>query len=147
VFYLDRHRRAAERRKVYRVTGGVLVPLCRSCKLCVVLFISALLVIINPLMALVVAAVLGGAYALLYKFARGALQRAGRVSVEAGTLRARHALESLSGAKEIKLLGREAEFVERFREPSLRWAMRRPGHRRSLSCRATRWRPLRSASS
>jgi ABC-type bacteriocin/lantibiotic exporter with double-glycine peptidase domain len=125
-FYLDRH--VAELQKnvfgeVYRVTSGVLIPAVQIvAKLCVVVFVSVLLVIINPLMALVIAAALGGAYALLYRIARGALHGAGRVSVEAGTLRARHALESLSGAKEIKLLGREAEFLERFREPSLRWA-------------------------
>ena len=125
-FYLDRHTAELQKNvfaEVYRVTGGILIPAVQIvAKLCVVLFVSALLVIINPLMALVIAAVLGGAYALLYGLARGALHGAGRVSVEAGTLRARHALESLSGAKEIKLLGREAEFLERFREPSLRWA-------------------------
>jgi ABC-type bacteriocin/lantibiotic exporter with double-glycine peptidase domain len=126
VFYLDRHTAELQKNvfgEVYRVTAGVLVPAVQIvAKLSVVAFISALLVIVDPLMALVVAGALGGTYFLLYRFARAALHGAGRASVEAGTLRVRHALESLAGAKEIKLLGREAEFLERFREPSLRWA-------------------------
>jgi ABC-type multidrug transport system fused ATPase/permease subunit len=126
VFYLHRH--AAELQKnllgeVNRITGGILVPAVQIiAKLSVLIFISALLLLVNPSVALVVAAVLAGAYALLYRFARAALHSAGRVSVEAGTQRAKHVFESLVGVKEIKLLGREAEFLERFREPSRRWA-------------------------
>ena len=126
VFYLDRHTAELQKNifgEVYRVTGTILIPAMQIiAKLSVVAFISALLVLVNPLMALVMAAVLGGVYVLLYKSARAALHGAGRASVEAGTLRTRHALESLAGAKEIKLLGREAEFLERFQGPSLRWA-------------------------
>ncbi|MDH5350163.1 MAG: ABC transporter ATP-binding protein/permease [Betaproteobacteria bacterium] len=125
-FYL--HRNTAELQKnvfgeVYRVTSGALIPAVHIVtKLAVVFSVSALLVLVDPLMALAVAAVLGGAYAILYRFARTALQDAGQVSVEAGTVRARHAMEALAGAKEIKLLGRESQFLQRFREPSLRWA-------------------------
>lgn len=125
-FYLDRN--IAELQKnvfgeVYRVTSGSLIPAVQIVtKSSVLVFVSVLLVLVDPMMALVVAAVLGGAYAILYRFARAALQSAGRVSVEAGTQRARHALEALAGAKEIKLLGRESQFLQRFREPSLRWA-------------------------
>jgi ABC-type multidrug transport system fused ATPase/permease subunit len=125
-FYLSRHTAELQKNvfaEVYRVTSGVLIPAAQIvAKLSVAALISALLLFVDPLMALAVAGVLGGAYALLYKFARTALHAAGRVSVEAGTLRARHALEMLAGAKEIKLLGREAEFLERYREPSLQWA-------------------------
>ena len=72
------------------------------------------------MLALVVAGVLGTAYAALYKVARATLLGAGRVSVEAGTLRARIGLESLAGAKEIKLLGREqAEKITKDRRPDL----------------------------
>ena len=126
VFYLDRN--IAELQKnvfgeVYRVTNGILIPSVQVVtKLSVVLFLGAMLVLINPLMALIVAGVLGGAYLILYKLARATLHSAGRVSVEAGTLRAKFGLESLAGAKEIKLLGREEEFLRRFEEPSLRWA-------------------------
>jgi ABC-type multidrug transport system fused ATPase/permease subunit len=88
----------------------------------VLVFISTLLLLVNPMVALLVALVLGGAYGLLYKFARVTLHSAGRASVEAATQRAKHALEALVGVKEIRLLGREAEFLERFRVPSRRLA-------------------------
>jgi len=126
VFFLDRH--VAELQKnvfgeVFRVTSGVLVPAVQIVtKLSVVLCLTALLLLVDPAMAVLVAAALGGAYIALYGFARTALHGAGRVSVEAGAQRARHALESLAGAKEIKLLGRESEFLRRFEAPSLRWA-------------------------
>ncbi|MEX1109503.1 MAG: ABC transporter ATP-binding protein [Dongiaceae bacterium] len=126
VFYLDRHTAELQKNvfgEVQRVTAGVLLPAAQiATRLAVVVFISALLVLVDPVMALVVAMALGGAYAALYAFARAALQRAGRISVEAGTQRARHAIEALTGAKEIKLLGREAEFLRRFEQPSLSWA-------------------------
>ena len=126
VFYLDRHTAELQKNvfgEVQRVTGGMLVPAAQILtKLSVVAFLSALLLLVNPLMALVVTGVLGGVYAVLYRLARATLHHAGRTSVESGTQRARTAIEALVGAKEIKLLGREAEFLERFKEPSLRWA-------------------------
>ena len=60
VFYLDRN--IAELQKnvfgeVYRVTNGILIPSVQVVtKLSVVLFLGAMLVLINPLMALIVAA-------------------------------------------------------------------------------------------
>jgi len=126
VFYLDRHTADLQKTifgEVQRVTTGVLLPAAQiAARLAVVVFISGLLVVVDPRVALVVGAALGTAYALIYVFARAALLRAGRQSIEAGTLRSRHALEALSGAKEIKLLGRESEFIERFERSSLAWA-------------------------
>ena len=126
VFYLDRHTAELQKNvfgEVQRVTAGVLIPAAQiAARFAVVFFISALLVIVHPVAALVVAVVLGGAYTAFYGYARAALHDAGRVSVQAGTQRARHALEALAGAKEIKLLGREAEFLRRFEQPSLAWA-------------------------
>ena len=126
IFYLDRHTAELQKNvfgEVQRVTAGVLIPAAQiAARLAVVVLISALLVLIDPAMAMVVAVVLGGAYTALYRFARSKLHDAGRISVEAGTQRARHAMEALTGAKEIKLLGCEAEFLRRFEQPSLGWA-------------------------
>lgn len=126
VFYLDRHTAELQKNvlsEVQRVTAGVLIPASQVVtRLSAAIFLSALLLLVNPLMALVVAAALAGAYAILYKVARVTLHRAGRTSVEAGTQRARHAMEALTGAKEIKLLGCEAQFLRRFAQPSLGWA-------------------------
>ena len=126
MFYLDRHTAELQKNvfgEVQRVTAGVLIPAAQiAARLAVVVLISTLLVLIDPAMAMVVAVVLGGAYTALYRFARAKLHDAGRISVEAGTQRARHAMEALTGAKEIKLLGCEAEFLRRFEQPSLGWA-------------------------
>ena len=126
VFYLDRHTAELQKNvfgEVQRVTVGVLNPAAQiATRLAVVAFIAALLVLVNPPVALVVAVVLGGAYAVLYRIAKATLDKAGHNSVEAGTQRARYAMEALAGAKEIKLLGREAEFLRRFEQPSLTWA-------------------------
>jgi ABC-type multidrug transport system fused ATPase/permease subunit len=126
VFYLDRHTAELQKNvfgEVQRVTVGVLIPAVQIvAKLAVIIFIAALLLLVDPVVALVVAAVLGSAYAVLYQVARATLFRAGQVSVEAGTQRARYAIEALAGAKEIRLLGREAEFLRRFEAPSLTWA-------------------------
>jgi ABC-type bacteriocin/lantibiotic exporter with double-glycine peptidase domain len=126
VFYLNHH--VAELQKnvfteVFRVTHGIFIPVVQIvAKLNLTLFLCAVLVLINPVVALVVALVLGSAYAILYKVARATLHAAGRVSVEAGTLRTTLGVESLAGAKEIKLLAREKDFLKRFEKPSLRWA-------------------------
>jgi ABC-type bacteriocin/lantibiotic exporter with double-glycine peptidase domain len=126
VFYLDRHTAELQKNvfgEVQRVTGGVLVPVVQIvARASVVLFISGLLVLANPLMALVVAGTLGMAYFVLYRFARATLHSVGRESVEAGGQRAKHGIEALMGFKEIKLLGRERHFLARFEKPSLRWA-------------------------
>lgn len=126
VFHLNRHTAELQKNvfgEVQRVTVGVLNPAAQiATRIAVVAFISALLVLVNPAVALIVALVLGGAYAILYRIAKTTLNTAGQNSVEAGTQRARYAIEALAGAKEIKLLGREAEFLRRFEQPSLTWA-------------------------
>ena len=125
-FYLGRHTADLQKNvfgEVFRVTGGIFIPSVQiMAKLCVVMLISTLLVLVNPLLAIIVAGVLGTGYLILYRIARVTLHRAGCVSVEAGTLRARIGIESLAGAKEIKLLGRERAFLDQFEAPSLRWA-------------------------
>jgi ABC-type multidrug transport system fused ATPase/permease subunit len=125
-FHLHRHSAELQKnvlQEVNRITVGMLVPsVDMIARAFVVLFLLALLVFVDPALALVVAVVLGAVYLALFWLVRVALQAAGRQSVESGTLRSLHAQESLSGVKEIKLLGREAEFVGRFAGWSRRWA-------------------------
>jgi ABC-type multidrug transport system fused ATPase/permease subunit len=122
------HRHTAELQKnvlseVYRITVGMLTPVVHMvAKAFVVLFLLALLLAVDPALALTVGLVLGAIYFAAFGLVRSMLNAAGRDSVQAGTLRALHAQESLSGFKEIKLLAREREFVDRFAQSSLRWA-------------------------
>ncbi|MCG5528473.1 MULTISPECIES: ABC transporter ATP-binding protein [Halorhodospira] len=88
----------------------------------VVIAIITLLVVIDPVLAAGVAAVLGGMYALIYWGVRGFLDRIGRDRVRANQERFQAAGEALGGIKDIKLLGREHAYLSRFRGPSTRFA-------------------------
>ena len=122
------HRHTAELQKnvlneAYRVTVGLLTPVVHMvAKSFVVLFLLILLFVVDAALASIVGVVLGALYFAVFRAVRSLLNAAGRESVQAGTLRARHAQEALAGFKEIKLHAREREFVARFAQSSLRWA-------------------------
>lgn len=80
----------------------------------VTVFILALLVAVNPVLALVTFGFLGSAYGLVFLVMRRALADAGNTRSQADRGRYRAASEALSGIKDIKLLGREAPFLERY---------------------------------
>ncbi|WP_019626585.1 ABC transporter ATP-binding protein [Thioalkalivibrio sp. ALJT] len=86
----------------------------------VVLAMVVLLVVVDPLLAVVVVGLMGGLYALIYVFARRALQHAGQDRARANGERFVAAAEALAGIKEIKLLGYEEAYLKRFRGPSMR---------------------------
>ncbi|WP_026279920.1 ABC transporter ATP-binding protein [Thioalkalivibrio sp. ALJ16] len=86
------------------------------------LAIVALLIAAQPWLALIVAASLGGVYAVIYIVARTWLNRIGEDRVEANRERFTAAAEAFAGAKEIRLLGRERDYLERYRQPSKRFA-------------------------
>ncbi len=84
--------------------------------------IIVLLVVVDPVLALGVAGVIGGAYAAIYVGVRGFLQRIGKDRVRANKERFTAAGEALGGIKDVKLLGREHAYLSRFRGPSTRFA-------------------------
>jgi len=84
-------------------------------------FILILLVLVNPALALVSFAFLGGSYWAVFGFMRRRLSEAGRRRSAADKERYKAANESLAGAKEIKLLGKEQPFLKRFVGPSRRY--------------------------
>jgi ABC-type multidrug transport system fused ATPase/permease subunit len=84
--------------------------------------IIALLVAVNPVAALLALGVMGGVYAATFALTRRQLARLGRQRVAANRARYRIAGEALTGVKDIKLLGKEAAYVDRFGEPSRRMA-------------------------
>jgi len=108
--------------EVQRITVGALAPGVQMiARTFVIVFLLALLLVADPTLALVVGLVLGTGYLAVFGFAQKVLLAAGRESLIAGTLQSKHAYESLSGAKDIKLLGREQEVVAGFARLSLRW--------------------------
>lgn len=126
VFFLNRN--TAEMSKnvlneVRTVIAGVLSPgiqVISSGLVC--LCILALLLAVDPLIALTIMVVLGGTYGVIYNLARRRLDTIGRQQVEANRLKFKAAAEALSGIKDIKILGRERDFLEKFSAQALRHA-------------------------
>jgi len=88
----------------------------------VFLAIVVLLVVVNPLLAGVAAGMLGALYGGVYFAVRGILGRLGGERVRANKERFTAAGEALAGIKEVKLLGREEVYLDRFRGPSRAYA-------------------------
>lgn len=84
-----------------------------SCGL-VILFIFGLLMFVEPLIALTIAVFLGGAYTGIFLLVRHRLTRISKEQVYAQTMKYKTATEALSGIKDIKILGRELQFLNKF---------------------------------
>ena len=88
----------------------------------VIVALVILLVVIDPLIALGVTAVVGGSYAAIFLAVRPLLTRIGLERRRANTERFEAAGDALGGIKDIKLLGREHAYLQRFQIPSCRQA-------------------------
>ena len=88
----------------------------------VLLALVLLLLILDPLLAILLSTAIGGLYALLYNGLRGTLTRMGSGRERANSERYRAAAEVLGGIKELKVLGRDQAYVDMFRKPSLRFS-------------------------
>lgn len=80
--------------------------------------ITGLLIWVEPVVAMISFAVLGGLYAGIYSYTRRFLITLGTQRVDANSARYRIITEALGGVKEIKLLGRELSYVKRYTGPS-----------------------------
>jgi ATP-binding cassette, subfamily B, bacterial PglK len=78
------------------------------------LCILALLTAVDPVIAAAIAAILGGAYSIIYLVVRRSLLKLGQEQVEANAMKFKAASESLCGIKDLKILGREGAFLDRF---------------------------------
>lgn len=104
------------------VTGFVIAGIQMVSKGVIAVFVLALLIAVNPLLALLTFVLLGGAYGIVFLFVRNAMSRAGRGRSESDRGRYKVASEALSGVKDIKMLGREASFIARYAVPSKNYA-------------------------
>ncbi|MDF1522168.1 MAG: ABC transporter ATP-binding protein [Trueperaceae bacterium] len=84
--------------------------------------ILVLLVLVDPVLALVTFAFLGVAYGGFFMLVQHSLSRAGWLRSKADRERFKAASEALTGIKEIKLHGLEEPFLKRYRGPSRRYA-------------------------
>ncbi len=97
------------------VVAGVLMPGVRffsgalvSCA------ILSLLLVVQPVVAGTIFLVLGGTYSILFFSVKRFLRRIGKEQVFANFMKFKFAGEALSGIKDLKVLGREAVFHEKF---------------------------------
>lgn len=121
-FFLERH--SGEMAKailseVDQLIGGVFRPIYNMLAYSLVLMcIIALLVAVNPLLALVSTCVLGGLYVLVFISLKSMLSRLGNIRATANQGRYLTTVEVFGAIKEVKLLGNEGEYLSRFRLPS-----------------------------
>jgi len=109
--------------EINRSIGGTVLPtLSVLSKLIVTIFISILLIYIDPIIAIFTTLILGVSYWLIYKYVRNKLHYIGVESSEENYQMYKTANEAMSGIKDIKLRGIEEEFVGRFNNPSFKFS-------------------------
>ena len=109
--------------EVKEVTATMLYPALRGgAKGVVGLFLIGFLFFVDPVVASILAGVLGGAYAAVHFTVRAWLDRAGAERVAANTDRYQIVSEAFGGIKQVKLRGSEDSFLGQFDPPSKRYA-------------------------
>jgi ABC-type multidrug transport system fused ATPase/permease subunit len=122
VWFLTRHSTNMAKSilfEVEKVVNEAMVPGMRILSQSVSLsLLVVLLFLVNPSVALGASAVLGGIYAVIYLFVRNRMARLGKRRSDANKRRYKVAHETFGGVKDIKLLGLESTYAERFKVPS-----------------------------
>ena len=115
--------------EVQQVISQALIPTAQFIAQSVIaLCLLGMVLLMDPLMALMAATLLGGAYALIYAALRTYLQRIGADRVRANQERFQIAQEALGGIKEVKAAGLEAGYLAGFRKPAYRFARHQAGN-------------------
>ncbi|WP_201603446.1 ABC transporter ATP-binding protein [Psychrobacter submarinus] len=100
-----------------RISNGIIQPLVRmNAKLVLALFISVGIVIYEPLIAILGLSIFSLAYFLLYRLVRKKLVSNGQKLSNVSTQRFRLMNEGFGGIKDVLLLNRSHDFIERFHD-------------------------------
>jgi ABC-type multidrug transport system fused ATPase/permease subunit len=117
-FHLQRNSAQLIRNVVNEVsmfTGSGLLPgMTLLTELLVLLGVCTLLLVVEPLGALIVVSVLGAATWGFFGLMRGRISRWGEARLQHEGMRLQHLQQGLGGAKDVKLLGREKEFLAQY---------------------------------
>lgn len=101
--------------EVGEVTNNVIVPTIEvAAKGTLSLILLIFLVVVDPVVAVIALAVLGGSYTLIFRLVKLYLVRLGKEKVKANRDRFRIAAESFGGIKQVKLSSREIDYMNRF---------------------------------
>lgn len=98
------------------VAAAVQQSLTLGTELLVLVGVSALLVKVEPLGAVLVVSTLGLAGGAFYRFSRSRVLRWGKAYQHHEQLRLQHLQQGLGGAKDVKVLGREEDFLAQYRQ-------------------------------
>ncbi|MBL8563249.1 MAG: ABC transporter ATP-binding protein [Gemmobacter sp.] len=122
-FFLGRHSGEMSNLVLSEVdmfVDSALMPMAQTISYSLVLAaLVSLLIYVDPLTAISAAAVIGGAYVLIYRVIRERLTRSGQERLEANRARFEAASEGFAGIKSIKIMGLEGRTLTRFRVPSV----------------------------
>lgn len=121
-WFLDKNSAQTTRRILASVTEVILkvmVPLASLFgSISLILFLVALLLVADPLVALLAGGVLTFAYLLVYMAVQRRLSRLGEQLLTSNRTRFEVAQEAFAGIKEMKVMGLEQVYAARFREPA-----------------------------
>ncbi len=122
VFFLDENSSALSRNvlgEAQQVVTGYITPLLELVTDSIVgVSLIAFLIAVDPRAALVCAAAIGLTYGGIYFLIKRRLVRLGMIRLDSNKLRFKAVQESLQGIKDVKLLGKERYFLERYVKPS-----------------------------
>ncbi|MFU8878693.1 MAG: ABC transporter transmembrane domain-containing protein, partial [Wenzhouxiangellaceae bacterium] len=125
-WFLNRHSADLGRTvvsEVQHMVGHAVLPATRLLsRIVVVVLLVALIIFVDPLIALASMATLGGMYLLMYFLVRKRLHRIGALTWKTNEQRFRTSQEGLAGIKEVKVSGLEEAYLERYRVPAMRHA-------------------------
>ena len=106
------------------VVTGVIIPVLQAATRGITaLLIIGVVALADLRLALLLGCVFGGAYGAVYAVVKRSQHRLGWEQFNNNGRRFMIAQEALGGIKDVKMLGREAEFMRRFDEPSRRYAV------------------------
>jgi ABC-type multidrug transport system fused ATPase/permease subunit len=94
---------------------GILPGMMLLTETMVMLGLCTLLLVVEPMGALIVVSVLGSAAWGFHRLTRKRIAHWGEARLHHEGLRIQHLQQGLGGAKDVKLLGRESEFLEQYR--------------------------------
>ncbi len=101
--------------EIARVVSGVLIPCLQVfARSLMALAITILLIVINPMVAFVIIAIIGGGYVTIYGLLRKILARIGTDLTEYNKRIYKSLHEAFGGIKDIKILGKEQIFIDKF---------------------------------
>lgn len=124
-FHLQRNSAELIRNIVVEVdvfTGSVVRPMMQLLTESLTMVgLVTLVLIVEPLGAIIVASVAVLAWLAFHLFSRSHVVRWGEARQRHAGLRLQHIQQGLGGVKDVKLLGREADFVEQFRTNTQRY--------------------------